>query len=194
MLTLYQFKPTFQTWLRPIVQRLAHLGVRPNQITIAAILLSIGMGSAIAVSPKAVLLLPIALLLRMALNAIDGLLAREHSLVTPLGGILNELGDGISDIALYLPFSLIPGIAPAWIVLIVIGALLTELAGVLGESRSYAGPMGKSDRALVFSVMAVLIYWGVQPWFNGVWIGVLGLESLTIVNRVRAALEVKSCS
>lgn len=193
MLTLYQFKPIFQIWLLPIVQRFAKLGIRPNHITIAAMLLSIAVGGAIALSPKALLLLPISLLIRMALNAIDGLLAREHNLVTPLGGILNELGDGISDVALYLPFSLIPGIAAPWIVLIVIFALLTEFAGVLGEPRSYAGPMGKSDRALVFSLMAVIISFGVKPWFNAVWIGVLGLEILTIINRIRAILEVKSC-
>lgn len=50
------------------------------------------------------LLLPIVLFIRMALNALDGMLARECNQQTRLGAILNETGDVISDIALYLPF------------------------------------------------------------------------------------------
>ena len=46
-------------------------------------------------------------------TATDGqsglLLAREHGQKSPLGGILNELSDVISDAALYLPFGLIAG-------------------------------------------------------------------------------------
>lgn len=42
--------------------------------------------------------------IRMALNALDGMLARECNQQTRLGAILNETGDVISDIALYLPF------------------------------------------------------------------------------------------
>ena len=48
------------------------------------------------------ILIPITLLIRMALNAIDGMLAREHNMKTPLGAILNELGDVLSDSALYV--------------------------------------------------------------------------------------------
>jgi phosphatidylglycerophosphate synthase len=39
----------------------------------------------------------------MALNALDGMLARECNQQTRLGAILNETGDVISDIALYFP-------------------------------------------------------------------------------------------
>jgi CDP-diacylglycerol--glycerol-3-phosphate 3-phosphatidyltransferase len=35
----------------------------------------------------------------MALNAIDGMLAREHDMQSPLGAMLNELGDVLSDVA-----------------------------------------------------------------------------------------------
>jgi len=36
----------------------------------------------------------------MALNAIDGMLAREHHMQSKLGAILNELGDVVSDTVL----------------------------------------------------------------------------------------------
>jgi len=49
------------------------------------------------------LVLPPVLLLRMALNALDGMLARRTGSESLLGKWLNELGDVISDAALYLP-------------------------------------------------------------------------------------------
>jgi CDP-diacylglycerol---glycerol-3-phosphate 3-phosphatidyltransferase len=198
MLTLYHCKPAFQNWLRPVVHQLATWQVSPNQVTVLAILLSVVMGFTIACfpqSPWVFCALPIVLLGRMALNAIDGMLAREHNLTTPLGCILNELGDVISDIALYLPFSLIPGIAPAWIVAIILLTTLTELVGILGgtiaQKRCYEGPMGKSDRALIFGTLSLAIGLGLTPalWLIGVWIGVIGLQLWTIVNRIQAILR-----
>ena len=50
-------------------------------------------------------LLPAVLFVRMALNAIDGMLAREHGQKSALGAFLNELCDVVSDAALYLPFA-----------------------------------------------------------------------------------------
>jgi CDP-diacylglycerol--glycerol-3-phosphate 3-phosphatidyltransferase len=198
MVTLYQCKPAFQHWLRPWVRQLAEWRVSPNSITIAAILLSAAMGLAIVLAPQSrmvLLLLPPVLFGRMALNAVDGMLAREHDLTTRLGGILNELGDVVSDAALYLPFALIPTVSAVWIVLIVLLAILTEMAGVLGlamaQTRCYEGPMGKSDRALVFGAVALALGLGVEPslWLNGVWVGVVLLQLVTLVNRVRAMLR-----
>jgi CDP-diacylglycerol--glycerol-3-phosphate 3-phosphatidyltransferase len=42
----------------------------------------------------------------MALNAIDGMLAREHGQASRLGAVLNELGDVVADAGLYLPLAL----------------------------------------------------------------------------------------
>ena len=53
------------------------------------------------------LLLPLVLFLRMALNAIDGMMAREFGQKSRLGAVLNELGDVLSDACLYLPFALL---------------------------------------------------------------------------------------
>ena len=52
-------------------------------------------------------LLPIWLFLRMALNAIDGMLAREFQQQSALGGYLNEITDVVADAALYLPFAFV---------------------------------------------------------------------------------------
>ena len=130
----------------------------------------------------------------MALNAIDGMLAREHDMQSPLGGILNELGDAVSDAALYLPFALVPGFSPGLVVGVVVLALLTELTGVIGvqigASRRYDGPMGKSDRAFVFGALALLLGFGLDPsWWGNAVVAIVGLLSLlTVVNRSRQAL------
>ena len=65
----------------------------------------------------ALLLLPPVLFVRMALNAIDGMLAREFAQKSALGAVLNELGDVVSDTALYLPFATIAGVDASWSVL-----------------------------------------------------------------------------
>jgi CDP-diacylglycerol---glycerol-3-phosphate 3-phosphatidyltransferase len=194
MPSIYQLKPAFQNLLRPIVQWLANIGTTANQVTIAAACLSICGGGAIIWQHSLLILLPPLLLLRMMLNAIDGMLAREHQMKTPFGAILNELGDVISDAALYLPFGLLPGVSGALVTILVLLAIISELAGVLGltvgSQRQYDGPMGKSDRAVVFSVIALLFTIGVlpNPGLDLVWIGLIGLSMWTCINRVNSTL------
>ena len=103
MPSVYDIKPAFQNLLRPLVKMLAGIGVTANMVTIFAVMLSIIAGLTIWQYPDKnwpLLLLPVILLLRMALNAIDGMLAKEHQMASKLGAILNELGDGCSDAAL----------------------------------------------------------------------------------------------
>ena len=92
----------------------------------------------------------------MALNAIDGMLAREFNQKSRLGGYLNEITDVVSDAALYLPFAFVAPFDGVKISSIIWLAALSELYGILGQvqgkTRRYDGLMGKSDRAFVFGV------------------------------------------
>lgn len=196
--SIYDLKPAFQNLLRPLVRELAVAGVTANQITVLALLLSCVVGGLIAAFPQQhwlLLLVPIVMFKRMALNAIDGMLAREHNMQTALGGFLNELGDVISDVALYLPFALIPGVAPAPVVVFVVLAVIGEMTGVvaksLGASRRYDGPMGKSDRAFVFSALALALGVGVAigAWFDVLMDVQIVFAAVTIFNRIRGALQ-----
>ena len=198
MPSIYQLKPAFQAQLRPLVGGLAALGVSANQVTLAAAVLSLLAGGAVALWPQIPSLLgliPAVLLVRMALNAIDGMLAREHGMQTALGAILNELGDVISDMGLYLPLARIPGVSSPAVVGVVLLAILSEMAGVLGQTigaqRHYDGPMGKSDRAMTLGGIALLLAMGIPPgrWLDLVWLGVALLLVWTIVNRVVGALQ-----
>jgi CDP-diacylglycerol--glycerol-3-phosphate 3-phosphatidyltransferase len=195
--SIYQLKPRFQQLLQPALAALARAGVTPNQITLGAMVLSLVYGIALAFDPANTALwfgLPLFLLLRMALNAIDGMLATATGNKTPLGALLNEVCDQLSDAALYLPFALAVGLNPTMVVLAVVAALLTEFAGVLvqaiGAPRGFEGPMGKSDRAFAFGVVALLIGAGVAPiWSNGVLVLILLLSALTVFNRLRRGLR-----
>jgi CDP-diacylglycerol--glycerol-3-phosphate 3-phosphatidyltransferase len=198
MVSIYQIKPKFQALLRPLTNRLASLGVTANQVTIFAAILSIVTGALIYFYGEQswpLLLVPLILLVRMALNAIDGMLAREHSMESNLGAVLNELGDVISDLFLYLPLAVVLGFTGELIILIVVFSIISEMVGVIsvqiGASRRYDGPMGKSDRAFVFGAICLLIGLGVSssPWLDWVLSIVLLLVILTIWNRAMKALK-----
>ncbi|ESY04612.1 CDP-alcohol phosphatidyltransferase family protein [Mesorhizobium sp. C386A] len=196
MPTLYQLKPAFQARLRPLADRLADAGVTANQITLLAAALSIATGlvvTAFAFHLLVFLLMPVVLFVRMALNAVDGMLAREHRQASKLGMYLNELCDVVSDLALILAFATL---FPAWgVVAFAITAMLVEFAGVLGvaagSGRNYAGPFGKSDRALVLGVIAFLIACGL--WFQAivpfVFPVMATLSVVTAINRIRGGLR-----
>ena len=198
MPSLYQIKPRFQALLRPLCQRLAAAGVTANQLTIAAVLLSAVGGLLLVLNPHSRwpwLLLPPLLLVRMALNALDGMLAREHGQQSALGAILNELGDVVADAALYAPLALLSGVSAGAVALLLWLAALTEMTGLAtlqaGASRRYDGPLGKSDRALVIGSLGVLLGLGVTAgsWLNSVvWLLNL-LLLITVVNRARLGLH-----
>jgi CDP-diacylglycerol--glycerol-3-phosphate 3-phosphatidyltransferase len=198
MASVYDLKPAFQRLLRPLCRALARAGVTANQVTVAAALLSLAAGALVAWRPAArwpLLLIPAVLLVRMALNAIDGMLAREHGMKSALGGILNELGDVVSDAALYLPLALVPGIDPRLMTAVVLLAALTEMTGVvavqIGASRRYDGPAGKSDRAVALGALCLALGLGAPAGrWTDVFLALLAAALvLTVVNRSRRALR-----
>jgi CDP-diacylglycerol--glycerol-3-phosphate 3-phosphatidyltransferase len=205
MASIYDLKPKFQQLLQPTTRALYRLGVTANQVTVAAMLVSLACGAWLAWlidrqnttgTPvgKAWLILPIYLFIRMALNAIDGMLARQYGMKSPLGAILNEAGDVVSDAALYLPFALLPQVQGAWVVMVVLLATLSEMVGVLGAtigaSRRYDGPFGKSDRAFVFGLLGLLLALDVPlaGWLTGIMMLCCALLLITIWKRSRNAL------
>ncbi len=196
-MSLYALKPRFQAWLRPCVAALHRLGVTANQVTVVACVVSVGLGIGLAYHADRIelfLLLPLWLVLRMALNAVDGMLAREYGQASTLGAYLNELTDVVSDAALYLPFAFVPGATFGIVGTVIFLATLSEMAGVLGvaigASRRYDGPMGKSDRALVFGILALVLGCGVEagPWLTWTLVSIALLTGATIVVRIRRGI------
>jgi len=196
-MTIYDLKPKFQALLRPIVDNLAKNNITPNQVTWAALVLSVVAGGLIGYTHGAswtLLLIPVVMFVRMAMNAIDGMLAKEHDMKSDGGAILNEMSDVIADAALYLPLGFVSGISVVWIVVFVVVAIFTEMSGILAQvisgERRYDGPMGKSDRAFVFGFICLVLGVGVEAglWSTALLVISSLLGSLTVINRAKKAL------
>lgn len=166
MPSVYDLKPRFQAMLRPVVRWLAGAGVTANQVTVVACLASVALGLDLAYGGRRWYLLPVWLFVRMALNAIDGMLAREHGQQTRLGGLLNELTDVVADGALWLPFAYVAEWGPMWTGTLAFLSQFTEMTSVAGQTltgvRENQGPMGKSDRALLLGAVGAWMAIGGQ--------------------------------
>lgn len=172
-MSLYRLKSQFQDQLRPLSNTLVKQGITANQVTVSAVLLS--AGAAYVVAKPAIeqqtlwLVLPSSLFVRMALNAIDGMMAREHGQTSKLGAILNEMGDIIADTALLA--SLTPHIADKksgklpvsqhYVSSLITLSISTELLAIVSNTalgvRANQGPLGKSDRAFVLGVLGTFM-------------------------------------
>lgn len=165
MISIYNLKPKFQQLLRPVLDAMHSARITANQITLASIGLSFIIGGLFwnaDTNPLYFLALPIGLLLRMALNALDGMMARVYNQQSKKGEILNEVGDVISDIAIFFPLLKFELGAIYIIVIFICLSVLNEFAGLMAKiisgERRYDGPMGKSDRALLISIYGILSF------------------------------------
>ncbi len=196
MISVYQLKPKFQALLQPLLQRLRSWGVSPNLLTLLGILLSLAMGIYALYGDRtiALVLMPIVLLLRMALNALDGMMARQYNLQSKMGALLNEVGDVVSDIVLYYPLYVLFAMDQIWIMCFLLLSVLNEFAGLLGQAmggaRRYEGPMGKSDRALVVGILCLLFLFEapIYGYLTWIWLVVFCLLIWSTLKRMRNAV------
>lgn len=206
MPSVYDLKPKFQNLLRPLVSLLARIGVTANMVTLAAMLGSVAYGIWIyqpfahhGPNPYPYLFLGLFLFIRMALNAIDGMLAREHNQQSLAGAYLNEVGDVVSDAAMYLPFLDLAEHGIGWVIMIGL-CCLTEFVGLqgktIGASRRYDGPFGKSDRAVFFGALGLFTAWAIfenRQQLHSIimnWAAIIAaiLAVVTIFNRARRGI------
>lgn len=197
MISLYQIKPKFQQLLKPILVALHKAGIKANMITWAAILLSLVTGIFIWFHPFGIslLILPLSLLLRMALNALDGMMARTYNMQSKMGEVLNELGDVVSDLCMFIPLMKLFSIDPFIFLIFLFLSILNEFTGVLGKAvtgeRRYEGPMGKSDRALIVGLISLILFITdfITPYVNYTFIIVSLLLLLSTITRIRVMLK-----
>ena len=197
MISVYKLKPKFQQLLHPLLVWLHKRGVTANEITVVAIVFSFGIGvlfwEASAV-PLFFLALPIGLLVRMILNALDGMMAREFGQTSRLGEVLNEVGDVVSDVFIFFPLLKYHPESLYWVVAFIVLSVLNEFAGVMGKvlggQRRYEGPMGKSDRALLMGIYGLLAYFsvGIQAYSQVVFAIVIALLLLSTFTRLKKGL------
>lgn len=167
MISVYNLKPKFQALLKPVLEFLHSKGVTANQITLVSVLWSFLIAAFFwfaDLNSYFFLALPTGLFIRMALNALDGMMARIYNQQSKLGEILNELGDVISDFVLFLPLIKYEPNSLYLIVVFICLSIINEFAGLLAKvvssERRYDGPMGKSDRAFIIGLYGLLSFFG----------------------------------
>lgn len=198
MISIYKIKPKFQKLLLPILRFFNKLGITANQITFSAIFLSIVIGVSFwfaDYNSYLYLVLPIGLLLRMALNALDGMMARIYNQQSKKGELLNEFGDIFSDLIIFLPLVKYESQDILLVVLFITLSIINEFAGLLGKvisnERRYEGPMGKSDRAFVIAVYGIIGFFQVDIKSNIPLIFILLILLLIVSTVIRLKKSLK---
>ena len=165
MISIYKLKPKFQKLLQPLLLLFKKIGVSPNHITVFTIFFSLLIGYILFLgiyNSFWFIVVALGLLIRMMLNALDGMMANQFNLQSKLGEILNEIGDVISDIAIYFPFLYFEAIKSEYVILFIFLSIINEFCGVLAKlisgSRRYDGPMGKSDRAFLVGIICIVLF------------------------------------
>ncbi len=175
MISIYKIKPKFQQFLMPLLKLLRRWGISPNVITIFSIILSFVLSYFFwnfSANSLYFLIVAFGLLLRMMLNALDGMMARIYNLQSKLGEILNEVGDIISDVAIYFPLILFESIEIEIAIIFILLSIINEFCGliskVISRERRYDGPMGKSDRAFLVGIICIIYYFTdrLDPFMN----------------------------
>jgi len=163
---LYLQKGNFQK----VVRWMAGSWMSANQATLFAlcfvVLTAIGFYVGLTYSNYRwlLLLVPIFLILRMAMNALDGMLAREYGTGSVAGELFNEGLDIVGDTICYGSLFFIPNPPHLSLTLFLILAWMAEYVGVLGKGlpggvrrhETFLG--GKPDRAVWMGGLALLLY------------------------------------
>jgi CDP-diacylglycerol--glycerol-3-phosphate 3-phosphatidyltransferase len=152
---LYAAKPAFQRRLARVADWLARSGVHPDVLTYAGVGCGVLGGLALGMGGQSTALLwlvPPLAAVRLALNALDGMVATRRGMARPWGKVLNELADRLADVAFLGPLLLVPGASSVLVTAALCVTLLVSYTGVLAEAagtrRQYGGLMGKADRML----------------------------------------------
>ena len=191
-------KPRLKESLRPWAARLSRSGVTANQVTLTSLVGSVVVGVLLCVFAAdrgLFAILPIWLAGRTACATIDGTLAVDFGQKSRLGGFLNEVGDVISDIALFLPLRFVSPFSTRGIGFLIALFIASELAGiaptVVGGERRLEGPLGKVDRSIILSAVAIAIaIFGRLPESASMLVPVLSVGAIvTICNRARFAVH-----
>lgn len=109
------------------------------------------------------LLVPFSTLFRLIFNALDGMIARQRNQATPMGELLNELGDVWGDTISYGILFFVPGITKLTVFIYILMIWFAEFTAVLGRAlpgqirRQEAFLGGKSERAIWFILYSLCL-------------------------------------
>lgn len=199
-------------WAARAADLLAAARLTPNQVSVGSVIVAaVGAAGLVAsafteeaVRAAVLAVAAVCIPLRLLLNMLDGMLAVEKGMHSPVGEIYNELPDRIAD-ALLLGAAGVAGsgvVVPAGLdvglllgllaaVLAVLTAYIRTLGAALGTRNFFDGPLAKPHR--MWLLMAACLLDAAEPWlpWSSGWVmlvaaGVIALGSLfTCMRRTR---------
>ena len=194
---LYALKGRFQNF----AQKWAHRGMTANHATFLGAafvaLTALSLFEGFKQEPKSLWLLftPFFILVRLIMNALDGLLSRAHKTASASGEIMNEVSDVVGDTVSYGVLYFVFPLAHLEITLFLLAIWFCEFVGVLGKSlpggrrRQEALCGGKPERALWMCLFAVTgFFYGPPSWVNGYFIFLSVLVFITALFRIHKSI------
>jgi phosphatidylglycerophosphate synthase len=172
-----------QAWAHHLSTLLSNVGIRPNQISFASVVLSVlglvclslSVGSSKGQLAGLYIASAFACQMRLLFNLMDGMVAVEAGKQTADGALWNEFPDRLSDIALLMGVGIAAGettLAWAVVSLSILVAYVRELGKGIDRVADYSGPMAKPHRmalmtaALVLSAIVVLFFGDENAWIQ----------------------------
>ena len=159
-----RFKDRFSFFLEPLGKKVGEIGVSPNQLTIAGMVLSIVAGFLIALNAQrwAAFLV----IMGGLCDALDGAVARETEKVTPFGAFLDSTLDRYSDLALYLGIIVLAYFKRdtsllLWTALAMAGAIMVSYTRARAEcliERCQVGIMERPER-IILLLIGLICHW-----------------------------------
>lgn len=197
-------------WATKCSRWLQQKGATPNGISLFSILFALlaGLSLFFALAHttgilRAVLFIMGALMIqaRLICNLLDGMVAVEGGMKSPVGAVYNELPDRVADTLIILGIGY--GLASQFSIAITLGwigaffAVMTAYVRVLGGScgleQRFTGPMAKQHRMALITIIAIIAafipsLWGMWLFFITLWVIILG-STLTTIFRTRQILR-----
>ncbi|MHB1261395.1 MAG: CDP-alcohol phosphatidyltransferase family protein [Thermoplasmatota archaeon] len=170
-MVVYGLKPRFRAALRPVLTFACRF--HPNAVSGAAVVFAVLAALALWQAPARpwlLLVAPVLFFLRIAANALDGMVAQERGLASPRGEMVNEFSDRVNDTLILAGLAASGFVPPLLAAAVLVATLLVSYLGILpkaaGGSRRYDGPMGKADRMLLLG-LACVVAWVATHWGIG---------------------------
>jgi CDP-diacylglycerol--glycerol-3-phosphate 3-phosphatidyltransferase len=189
----YAVKPRFRATLRGVEHLAVLRGVSADQITAtgcACVLAAAAAVLAATLNPLWVIAAASLVILRLACNALDGMVATDTNTARPLGQVYNEFADRIGDVAVLIAVTVradLVWLGLAAIALTLLSSHMGTLAASAGGTRQYIGVMGKADRMILLALAAVVALFLDQSQVFSVYLTVVAVGCLlTLFQRARA--------
>lgn len=182
-MTLDQFRPHVQDYIRPFITIAVRTGVTPNALTVASFIVAVFAGVTFYLGMIVWGVVMVAL--NAFFDALDGALARETNSHSVKGDFLDHVVDRYADI--FIITGIFAGGFASWPVgvLALTGVLMSSYLGTqaqaVGLGRNYGGLLGRADRLVLIlaaGVLDILIPGGIFGMYYLGWLllifGVMG--------------------